>query len=46
MIWTWDGHEFRFITDVLGVAPLGASDGEDRISRWIMWSMSRFPVRR
>jgi hypothetical protein len=28
MIWTWDGKEFRFITDVLGVAPLGASDGE------------------
>jgi hypothetical protein len=28
MIWTWDGHEFQFITDVLGVAPLGASDGE------------------
>lgn len=28
MIWTWNGSEFRFITDVLGVAPLGASDGE------------------
>jgi tetratricopeptide (TPR) repeat protein len=28
MIWTWNGHEFEFITDVLGVAPLGASDGE------------------
>ncbi len=28
MIWTWDGTEFRFITDVLGVAPLGASDGD------------------
>lgn len=28
MIWTWDGKQFRFITDVLGVAPLGASDGE------------------
>ncbi len=28
MIWTWDGKGFRFITDVLGVAPLGASDGE------------------
>ncbi len=25
MIWTWDGHEFQFITDILGVAPLGAS---------------------
>ena len=25
MIWTWDGHEFQFITDVLGVAPLGAA---------------------
>jgi tetratricopeptide (TPR) repeat protein len=28
MIWTWNGTEFQFITDVLGVAPLGASDGE------------------
>jgi len=28
MIWTWNGREFEFITDVLGVAPLGASDGE------------------
>ncbi len=28
MIWTWNGHAIQFITDVLGVAPLGASDGE------------------
>jgi tetratricopeptide (TPR) repeat protein len=28
MIWTFDGRGFQFITDVLGVAPLGASDGE------------------
>lgn len=28
MIFTWDGARFRFITDVLGVAPLGASSGE------------------
>jgi tetratricopeptide (TPR) repeat protein len=28
MIWCWNGHDFQFITDVLGVAPLGASDGE------------------
>jgi len=28
IIWTWDGAGFRYITDVLGVAPLGASDGE------------------
>ncbi len=28
MIWTWNGRKFEFITDVLGVAPLGASDGE------------------
>lgn len=28
MIFTWDGREHRFITDVLGVAPLGASAGE------------------
>jgi len=28
MVWTWNGHGFEFITDVLGVAPLGASDGD------------------
>ena len=28
MIWTWNGREFEFITDVLGVAPLGASSGD------------------
>ena len=28
MIWTWNGREFGFITDVLGVAPLGASNGD------------------
>ncbi len=28
MIWTWDGKGFRYITDVLGVAPLGASSGD------------------
>src|SRR5207248_1856412 len=28
MIWTWNGHEFQFVTDVLGVAPLGASSGD------------------
>jgi hypothetical protein len=28
MIWCWNGQEFQFITDVLGVAPLGASDGD------------------
>ncbi len=28
MIFTWDGKKFRFITDVLGVAPLGASAGD------------------
>ena len=28
MIWTWNGRQFQFITDVLGVAPLGASDGD------------------
>jgi hypothetical protein len=28
MIWCWNGREFQFITDVLGVAPLGASDGD------------------
>jgi tetratricopeptide (TPR) repeat protein len=28
MIFTWNGEEFLFITDVLGVAPLGASAGD------------------
>jgi len=28
MIFTWDGAQFQFITDVLGVAPLGASSGD------------------
>ena len=28
MIWTWNGHQFQFITDVLGVAPLGARNGD------------------
>lgn len=28
MIFTWNGQEFQFITDVLGVAPLGASSGD------------------
>lgn len=28
MVWTWNGREFQFITDVLGVAPLGASAGD------------------
>ena len=30
MIWTWNGREFQFITDVLGVAPLGASSGDGK----------------
>jgi FG-GAP-like repeat/ASPIC and UnbV len=30
MIFTWDGARFRFITDVLGVAPLGAASGDGR----------------
>jgi hypothetical protein len=28
MIWTWNGKHFGFISDVLGVAPLGASSGD------------------
>ncbi len=28
MIFTWNGESFQFITDVLGVAPLGASAGD------------------
>ena len=27
MIFTWNGRQFEFVTDVLGVAPLGASSG-------------------
>jgi hypothetical protein len=30
MIWTWNGWGFVFVTDVLGVAPLGASAGDGR----------------
>ncbi len=28
IIWTWNGKEFEYVTDVLGVAPLGASSGD------------------
>lgn len=28
MIFTWNGKDFEFVTDVLGVAPLGASSGD------------------
>ncbi|HEU0123896.1 MAG TPA: tetratricopeptide repeat protein [Bryobacteraceae bacterium] len=27
-IWTWNGRQFQYVTDVLGVAPLGASSGD------------------
>ncbi|MBI2684979.1 MAG: hypothetical protein HYX27_01590 [Acidobacteria bacterium] len=27
-IWTWNGKAFQYITDILGVAPLGASSGD------------------
>lgn len=27
IVWTWNGESFEYITDVLGVAPLGASAG-------------------
>jgi tetratricopeptide (TPR) repeat protein len=30
MIFTWNGDRFQFLTDVLGVAPLGASSGDGR----------------
>lgn len=30
MIFTWNGEKFQFVTDVLGVAPLGASSGDGR----------------
>ena len=30
MIYAWNGAEFQFIADVLGVAPLGASAGEEK----------------
>ncbi len=28
IVWSWNGKEFEYITDVLGVAPLGASAGD------------------
>ena len=28
MIYTWNGTQFEYITDVLGVAPLGVSAGD------------------
>ncbi len=28
LIWTWNGEKFEYITDVLGVAPLGAASGD------------------
>ncbi len=45
MIFTWNGHGFEFITDVLGVAPLGASSGDGNISRSITTSTFRFPAK-
>jgi hypothetical protein len=30
IIWAWNGREFEYITDVLGVAPLGASAGDGK----------------
>jgi len=30
MVFAWNGREFQFITDALGVAPLGASSGDGR----------------
>jgi hypothetical protein len=30
MIFTWNGQQFQFVTDVLGVAPLGASAGDGK----------------
>src|SRR5271157_112587 len=33
MIFTWNGQRFQFVTDVLGVAPLGASSGDGQYFR-------------
>ncbi len=30
LVWTWNGRGFEFISDVLGVAPLGASAGDGK----------------
>jgi len=30
MVYTWNGERFRFLADVLGVAPLGASSGDGK----------------
>jgi hypothetical protein len=46
MIFTWDGGKFRFITDVLGVAPLGAASGDGSTSPWITTNTCRFRARR
>lgn len=29
-VWTWNGRNFEFLTDTLGVAPLGASSGDGK----------------
>ncbi len=44
MIFTWNGSGFQFITDVLGVAPLGASFATARTFPWITTSTSRSPA--
>ena len=31
LIFVWDGKQFQYITDVLGVAPLGAMSGDGRL---------------
>jgi len=30
MVWTWNGKQFQFVGDVLGVAPLGVRSGENQ----------------
>jgi ASPIC and UnbV. len=41
-IWTWNGREFEYITDVLGVARWAPARAMENTSPWITTSTSRF----
>jgi len=50
MIFAWNGSSFQFITDVLGVAPLGASNGDGQYfpvnhREYVQIPSSSLPVR-
>ena len=44
IIWSWNGREFEYITDVLGVAPSAPVQGMASTSPSITTSMSRSPA--